>query len=200
MSLSSTSAYCNYITHLQSTSAQTVINFETLMKQWSLYKKKVPFKYDLSKGEPMMSADWAYEAAKGAAMAAVKQHYEKLASASNAVQLWQNPLCVRAGKELQENKLKLAPASMSISGKPCNTGFLVAVLEHNGESKKLFMSSYSTLTGDKKWMSPYWHVGSTDKAKDVNMEIHWESKVICGVTVNLPTLVNSKAVTSVTCC
>ena len=45
-------------------------------------------------------------------------------------------------------------------------------------------------------MSPYWHVGSTDKAKDVNMEIHWESKVICGVTVNIPTLVNSKAVHS----
>ena len=197
VSMSSTAAYCKYITHLQSTSpAQTVINFETLMKEWSLYRKKVPYKHDLSLGEPMMSKEWAYEAAKGAAMAAVKQHFEKLASASNAVQLWQNPLCVRAGKDLQENKLKLAPASFHISRQPCNHGFLVAVFEHNGESKKLFMCSYSNFTGDKKWMSPYWHVGSTDKAKDANMEIHWESKVFWGVTVNIPTLVNSKAVLS----
>ena len=166
------------------------------MKEWSLYRKKVPYKHDLSLGEPMMSKEWAYEAAKGAAMAAVQQHFEKLASASNAVQLWQNPLCVRAGKDLQENKLKLAPASFHISRQPCNHGFLVAVFEHNGESKKLFMHPCSNFIGDKKWMSPYWHVGSTDKAKDANMEFHWESKVFWGVTVNMPTLVNSKAVLS----
>ena len=197
VSMSSTAAYCKYITHLQSTlTRQIVINFETLMKEWSLYKKKIPCKYDLSLGKPMMSAEWAYEAAKGAAMAAVKQHFEKLASASNDVQLWQNPLCVRAGKDLQENRLKLAPASFHISKQPCNHGFLVAAFEHNGGSKKLFMHPCSNFIGDKKWMSPYWHVGSTDKAKDANMEIHWESKVFWGVTVNIPTLVNSKAVLS----
>ena len=99
-------------------------------------------------------------------------------------------VCVRAKADIPANKLKLAPASMNMASiKPANNACVAVEAGPNGA---LYLQPYSTLIGDKKWMAPYWHVGYAAKPKDANMEVRWERKVICGVTVHLPTLINIK--------
>ena len=54
------------------------------------------------------------------------------------------------------------------------------------------MNSQMSATDQKKWLSPYWHVASSAIAKEVNVELKWECKVVGGLMVNLPTLTNTK--------
>ena len=193
--IAATNVLCVQVTHKMAPRKITV-TYDELLTSWALYKKKVAHKMeDMDSACPRLSAEWAIESARGMCLSISRRVYLEHAKNDELVSVWLNPTMVRANDEIAKGALVLAPASMMISRKPSNNCFRIHTVTFNDVDTKLFMTSYSSFNGEKKWVCPFWHIGTSTLKKDVNMSVSW--KCVPGNrgcdAVSIMLLVNSRA-------
>ena len=109
------------------------------------------------------------------------------------VQLYKSPYCILAGKDYKKDELKLPFVSLSVSMEP--TGRSVWVGEYM-KKRNCWLSPQFVFATEKKeqdFLIPAWFVETHKEVKMQNMVVKWELCEGGEEWVQLPYLVNSKA-------
>ncbi|MDA8582878.1 hypothetical protein N9L68_01570 [bacterium] len=181
------------------------IEFDELMDNWKLKaENSVPqnmpmYSFDLC--NPFEHASWELAAAKGACHVALRVVYEKHQAAAQSLDMYKNPILMRATVDIAAGQLKLVAAGTEITNKESNTGVGLGQFQISKEMQNLYLIQKVSLPLDKAgnvnespFVAPLWHIVAVEEKKDANMKVVWEVVDIGGYQVKVPMATNAKKV------
>ena len=182
-----------------------LIEFNELMDNWKLKtENSVPQKmpmYSFDLCNPFEHASWELAAAKGACHVALRAVYEKHQAAAQSLDMFKNPILMRATAELAAGQLKLVAAGTDITDKESKTAVGLGEFQINKEMQNLYLLPKLVLPFDKAgnvnespFVAPFWHIVAVEEKRDANMKVAWEVVEVAGYQVNVPVATNTKKV------
>ena len=178
-----------------------------LMKSWRVHKGAVTsvlVGWDpvSSPCDPSDYHQLRFDIAKGVIGMAVLKEWEARKSALHKIELLTRPACVKAKQQVAAGDLCLVGASARVDRKPGTGGNNILVGEFRIETgaDACFITPHHTppfnLAGDENkgaFVSPFWQVTKVDEPDKANMILVFVKHVVQEHTVNVPCLVNSRA-------
>ena len=177
------------------------IDIDDMLNEYRLYKGKLTEKVHI-KDEwlPSHSAAWGYEMVKGAVAIALYELYEKHKADLSNVDIFQNPLGLRANKTIKAKTLHLVPATMRIERKASVGALTVGTFDlvSSGKSESVYLCGHFVIPKKDSgpnvvpWVTPFWAVQPPRQANETpNLELTSVKQSIGHVCITIPMLVNT---------
>ena len=95
------------------------ISFQSVLKNWKVYKGRVPERVSTLGSSPSLSTAWTVEEMKATITVALRRLWELCATSDTMFEVWKTPTMLRASHNFKKGEITLVPATMRISiGKP----------------------------------------------------------------------------------
>ena len=149
---------------------------------------------------PSMTPWFQLEAAKAAALLAMRHHLGKHKHLHRCVEIWEYPTAVLASVPLEKKKLILPCVSMNIENKAKDGKSMgIGRVKVGTEEVILYAARHVVNPMDKHgtsvakpWVMPFWFVQSSKEKKAINMELHWDKYTVENFVFQIPYLTNTK--------
>ena len=181
------------------------IEADQLLAGWRLFKGSVTavlplWTDDKSLGDPLASASWKFECAKGAINLAIRSVYESLSPGIHGIDLIIRPNMVKVKDTWPAGEFMLAPATYRLERKEGPTTIPCGKFDLGGATPEpVFISPMFTAIQNAKgepnkfpWVCPFWHVPQSTKGQKPVLGVKFVQKVIEGYNIKVPVMVNIK--------
>ena len=124
------------------------------------------------------------------------------AASAEKLDMYQNPICMRANADIMAGGLTLVAAGTEISDKEgAKSVGLGYFMMQNGSREDMYVMAKVILPMDKSgamsahsFVAPFWHNALVGEANDANMELTWEVSDVAGYEVMPPPAINTKEI------
>lgn len=181
------------------------VDYKSLMDAYKNYKGKLSGEAlgCSIEASPSRSVDWGYVAIKGAIAMAMQSHLaDAEATAFDLCTPYENPMCVKAAKDIQKNELRLVCASTRVDHKAIKGTIFVGTFSATAQDTvSMYVSQQLTMPVNKDgadvdnpWFCHFWCVENTADTKQVNLELVWEKVSVHKYDVMVPVLTNPRVI------
>ena len=133
-------------------------------------------------------------------MLALRDEFLEHTAAAKMLDMYQNPICMRANVEIKAGHLTLIAAGTEIGNKETSKCVGLGRFQmKNGSEEHMYVMQKMILPTDKTgvmsqnaFVAAFWHIVLVDEAKDANMKLTWEARDIQGFEVMIPKAVSIK--------